>query len=143
MSKENIKVKVFRFNPAKDKEPRFQTYEVPRLSDEEAMTKATIMNELHSQTVLDVLDHIFQNIDPTLSYYCSCRRGECGACGAVVNGETVRSCVTLAKDEMTIEPLQHLQVVKDLVVKEYSARELFSLARTNTLNLLKKAYKFT
>jgi len=140
MSKRKIKVKVFRFNPAKDKEPSYQTYEVPRWSHDETQAKVTIMREARAQTVLDVLEYIFQNLDPTLSYYATCRRGHCRACGMVVNGKTVLSCLSHAKDDMKIEPLRHIQVVKDLVVKEYSDRELFSRARTNTLNLLKESY---
>jgi len=147
MSRKTIKVKVFRFNPAKDKEPTYKTYEVPKLSHDEAQAKVSIMGEHRAQTILDVLEYIYQNLDHTLSYYATCRRGECRACGVLVNGKAILSCLAKAsvrvdaKGEMTIEPLPNIQVVKDLIVKRYSDRELFSNARTRALNLLKESYK--
>lgn len=143
MSKEKIKVKVFRFDPVKDQEPSFQTYEVPRWTHDETQAKVTIMREVRAQTVLDVLEYVFQNLDSTLSYYATCRRGHCRACGMVVNGKTVLSCLVHAKDGMKIEPLHNLPVVKDLIVKEFSDKDLFTLTRAKTLNLPEKSYKQT
>jgi len=39
-----------------------------------------------SQTVLDVVSWVQQNVDPTLSYRFACRVGMCGSCAMMVNG---------------------------------------------------------
>lgn len=124
-----IKVKVFRFNPAEDKEPRYETYEVPI---EEGWS------------VYNVLMYIYENIDSTLSFYHSCRIGVCGGCGAIVNGKGVRICTTIVKEDFTIEPPINLGfgVIKDLVAKDVllEDREKLSLPRINAFHRFNKAY---
>lgn len=71
-----------------------------------------------SQTVLDVVTWIQRHIDPTLSYRFSCRVGMCGSCAMTVNGAPRWTCRThvsrLGGDEITVEPLRNLPLVKDL-----------------------------
>ena len=101
--KENIiKVRVFRFDPSVDKEPRYEVYEVP--VDGES-------------SVLDVLDYIYNNIDHTLAYYShtACKRGICGRCMLMVNGKASLACQTIASEDLTIEPPPKFKVVRDLV----------------------------
>ncbi|MDH5307534.1 MAG: 2Fe-2S iron-sulfur cluster-binding protein, partial [Myxococcales bacterium] len=62
---------ITRFDPDRDDEPRKQTYEVPV----EPYWK-----------VLDALNFIKDEIDPTLSHRWSCRMAVCGSCGMLVNG---------------------------------------------------------
>lgn len=74
-----------------------------------------------SQTVLDVVSWVQQNIDPTLSYRFACRVGMCGSCAMMVNGVPRWTCRThiskvLDGDEVTIGPLRNLPVIKDLAV---------------------------
>jgi len=99
--KEKIKVKILRFNPAKDKHPYYKEYEMP-----------------FSQglTVLMALNHIYENIDTSIAYYYSCRTGKCGGCTVMVNGKAVQSCVALAEWDIVVEPLRGFEVIKDLVV---------------------------
>ena len=52
MPEDKIKVKVFRFDPPADKEPRYQDFEVPFEKGMSAMS---------------ALDYIYQNLDGTLS----------------------------------------------------------------------------
>lgn len=83
----------------------FQTFEVP--------TRA-------SQTVLDVVAFVQQNLDPTLSYRFACRVGMCGSCAMTVNGQPRWTCRThvgkiIQGNEIRIAPLRNLPVVKDLV----------------------------
>ncbi len=74
---------------------------------------------VEQQTVLDALFYIQNEIDPSLAFRCSCRVGMCGTCGMVINGKEGLACRTslyrLGK-VVSIEPLRHLPVVKDLVV---------------------------
>lgn len=74
-----------------------------------------------SQTVLDVVSWIQQNIDPTLSYRFSCRVGMCGSCAMMVNGMPRWTCRTQVKkvlrnDRLEVAPLRNLPVIKDLAV---------------------------
>jgi fumarate reductase iron-sulfur subunit len=91
----------------------FQRFEVPRHA---------------SQTVLDVVTHIQRALDPTLAYRFACRVGMCGSCAMTVNGVARWTCRTHIdkaldrKNEITIEPLRNLPVIRDLVT---DMREFF------------------
>jgi len=94
-------VKIFRFDPGKDKKPRFQTFkDVPYAG----------------MRVTDVLNYIYQNLDQSLAFRYSCRAGLCGVCLLEVNGKACLSCHRIAEKEMTIEPPSQYAVIKDLVV---------------------------
>ncbi|HZD20632.1 MAG TPA: 2Fe-2S iron-sulfur cluster-binding protein, partial [Burkholderiales bacterium] len=84
---------------------RLQSYEVPRYP---------------SQTVLDIVTHIQRKIDPSLAYRYACRVGMCGSCAMVVNGKERWACRTLLKTLksgiVTVRPLYHFPLVRDLVV---------------------------
>jgi succinate dehydrogenase / fumarate reductase iron-sulfur subunit len=99
-----IKLKIFRFDPGKDEKPYYQTYEV----------EAEPMDRL-----LDCLNRIRWEQDPTLSYRWSCGHGICGSDGMRINGVCGLACQKLVKnftEEVLIEPLPVFKVVKDLVV---------------------------
>lgn len=102
MSWKRVKVTVFRFDPRTDREPHYRTYEVP-LAD--------------GMTVLDVLDYIYENIDPSLAYYshAACRYGVCGGCTLLVNGRSCLACQTPVTGDITVEPAVKSKVVRDLV----------------------------
>ena len=67
--------------------------------------------------VLDALNYIKNNIDPTLTYRRSCREGICGSCSMNINGSNTLACLChIPKDgKLTIRPLPHMYVLKDLV----------------------------
>ncbi|PZX13218.1 succinate dehydrogenase subunit B [Celeribacter halophilus] len=72
-----------------------------------------------SQTVLDVVTWIQQQIDPSLSYRYACRVGMCGSCAMMVNGEPRWTCRTHVKKvtrdgALQIGPLRNLPTIKDL-----------------------------
>jgi fumarate reductase iron-sulfur subunit len=91
----------------------FQRFEVPRHA---------------SQTVLDVVTHIQRALDSTLAYRFACRVGMCGSCAMTVNGIPRWTCRTHIdkaiknKNEITLEPLRNLPVIRDLVT---DMREFF------------------
>ncbi len=95
-----LHVRVQRFDPKTDKDPRFESYTVS-------------VNE--GARVLHVLHAIHDEIDPTLSYRYCCGSGQCGSCAVRVEGEPVLACMKEATDGITIAPL-NLPVKKDLVV---------------------------
>jgi succinate dehydrogenase / fumarate reductase iron-sulfur subunit len=100
--------KVFRFDPEKDKVARFDAYTVPW---EKGMT------------VLEGLLFILDNFDNSPSFRSSCRAAVCGSCAMHINGKYRLACNTLIENllkegqgTVTIQPLAHLPVYKDLVV---------------------------
>ena len=85
---------------------RFERYDVPRHA---------------SQTVLDVVTHVQRHVDPSLAYRYACRVGMCGSCAMTVNGKARWTCRThvdtvAADGTLEIAPLNHLPIVRDLVV---------------------------
>jgi succinate dehydrogenase/fumarate reductase-like Fe-S protein len=89
MKLEKIKVRVSRFDPSVDKSPHYQTYEVPF---EPRMT------------VMDALDYIYENLDPSLAYHShtSCHRRVCTRCNVRVNSKAGLSCHTEIAGDVTI-----------------------------------------
>ena len=97
---------VYRFDPAQDKEAHYQEYTV----DSEPTDK-----------ILDCLNKIRWEQDPTLAYRASCVHGICGSDAMVINGRVELACQKLIRDFKTgnnfvIEPLPLFKVIKDLVV---------------------------
>lgn len=106
MAPETIRLKIFRFDPSKDKKSRFQEYEIEK--DEK-------------MSVLSALQYVYRNLDATLSiqgYYCY--RKLCTVCMLKINGKNKLGCRTLVEDNMTIEPVKQYPLIKDLVV-DFSA----------------------
>ena len=100
-----VKMKIFRYNPEKDKKPHFETYE---------------LQAEPTDRVLVLLEYIKGNLDGTLSFRRSCAHGICGSCGMRINGRNRLACKTLVKDigstKVIIEPMLGLSVIKDLIV---------------------------
>jgi len=70
-------------------------------------------------TVLDALVEIQRRADPTLAFRYACRVGMCGSCAMVVNGRERWACRTLLAglgDPVTVRPLYHFPLIRDLVV---------------------------
>lgn len=71
-------------------------------------------------TVLDALVEIQRARDATLAFRYACRVGMCGSCGMVVNGRERWACRTrlaaLGTATVTVRPLHHLPLIRDLVV---------------------------
>jgi len=98
-----IQLEVLRYNPETDAEPRMQRYEVPYRED---------------WVVLDALNHVKENLDPTLSYRWSCHMAVCGSCGMMINGEPRLACKSFLRDHpgvIRVEPLAHFPIERDLV----------------------------
>jgi len=100
---ENAKVKIFRFDPAGDKRMPTKRFVAP----------------YEGMTVLQVLDHIYEQQDASLAYrFGCCGSGptRCGACAMEVNGKPVLACKKEAEKEMTITPHRRFKIIKDLVI---------------------------
>ncbi len=70
-------------------------------------------------TVLDALRWIQLHRDPSLTLRHSCLHASCGTCGVKVDGREELGCVCALADhgdEVTVEPLDNLPILGDLVV---------------------------
>jgi succinate dehydrogenase/fumarate reductase iron-sulfur protein len=120
---ETIRARIFRFDPATDRAPRHDTFEVPRAP---------------RMRVLDVLDYVYETLAEDIAYRWYCGVKKCGMCAVTVNGSPALACWEAAQPEMTIEPLKHLPVVRDLVTERAPYEEL--LARLHPLLARKDEY---
>ncbi len=98
---EKGKVLIFRYNPETDKEPHTETHEYPF---EPGMS------------VLDVALYVFENIDGSFGFDYGCRNSHCGVCGAKINGKPGLMCRESATQEMTLDPLDNLPVIRDIMI---------------------------
>jgi len=99
---------VRRFDPTREKTPRYVEYEVPYVK---------------GMKVLDAVRYIQRNLDGTLAYRWNCREGICGSCAMEVDGKPVLTCKTEVRGKMLIEPMLSFPCVKDLVADVREVRE--------------------
>jgi succinate dehydrogenase/fumarate reductase iron-sulfur protein len=98
---DTVHATIFRFDPRQDREPRYETYDVPYSK---------------WMRVLDVLNYVAEDLEVDLSYRWYCGAAMCGTCAVRVNGREILACWEPAEPEMTIEPLRNAPVVRDLVI---------------------------
>src|SRR5512135_2626462 len=98
------KFKIKRFDPEKDRSPRWEAY---------------ILEMDPFERLLDGLTKIKDEMDGSLTFRRSCAHGICGSCAMKINGKNRLACQTLSKEmpeTISFEPLPALPVIKDLVV---------------------------
>src|SRR6267154_3617688 len=96
--------KIYRWDPDSGENPRMDTYGI----------------DLDScgPMVLDALIKIKNEVDGTLTFRRSCREGICGSCAMNIDGTNTLACLKPIEDvkgAVSIYPLPHMPVVKDLV----------------------------
>ena len=105
-----VRLRVQRFHPQVDAQPRWQEYQV---------------DVPEHATVLDALLAVREEQDETLALRCSCRSHICGSCVMKVNGTSCLGCKTkiararerlAANEPIRVGPAGNLPVVKDLAV---------------------------
>ena len=98
-------IHIYRFEPEETQNPRLDRYEID-------------LDQCGAK-VLDAIIKIKDELDPTLTFRRSCREGVCGSCAMNINGKNTLACMVPLSDypeDITIYPLPHLKVIKDLVV---------------------------
>jgi succinate dehydrogenase / fumarate reductase iron-sulfur subunit len=103
---QELRLRIYRWNPDDNSSPRIDTYSIDRSAC--------------GPMVLDALIWIKNTVDPTLTFRRSCREGVCGSCSMNMGGCNGLACTTSLdtvthKETVSIYPLPHLPVVKDLV----------------------------
>ncbi|MBI4665305.1 MAG: succinate dehydrogenase iron-sulfur subunit [Nitrospinae bacterium] len=101
-----VTFRIFRYNPDKEQASRYQDY---------------IVSLEPGVTLLNCLNKIKWEIDPTLSYRMSCGSAICGSCAMKVNGHALLACKTQASElvrdgVIQIDPIGNSPVMRDLVV---------------------------
>jgi succinate dehydrogenase/fumarate reductase iron-sulfur protein len=119
-----IRARIFRFDPDTDREPRYETYEVPWTP---------------RMRVLEVLDYVNETLAQDVAYRWFCGVKRCGTCAVSVNGSPALACWEPAQAEMTIEPLRSLPVVRDLVTEREPYEAL--LRRMGPLLVRREPYR--
>jgi succinate dehydrogenase/fumarate reductase iron-sulfur protein len=105
MAEKTYRFEVLRYDAAMGGQPWFQTYEfAPQ----------------RSTSVLEALLEIQVRQDPSLAFRYACRGAVCGSCAMSINGAPQLACRVqledLPGDRVVLEPLAHLEVLRDLVV---------------------------
>jgi len=106
MAVSKVTFRIQRFDPAVDREPHDQDFEI----------------ELPPGiTILKALNKIRAEKDPTLALRYSCGSAICGSCAVRVNGHARLACKTQVSDCTTngvlrVGPIGNLEVLRDLVV---------------------------
>ncbi|MDF1654470.1 MAG: succinate dehydrogenase iron-sulfur subunit [Coxiellaceae bacterium] len=101
-----IKVSIYRFDPNKDKKPYMQDYTINT-------------DDVKGTMLLNILETLKENQDPSLSFRRSCREGVCGSDGMNINGTNGLACITQIRqlpNKVVIRPLPGFPVIRDLVV---------------------------
>ncbi len=96
--------RVYRWNPDDGQNPHTDTYDI----DLDAC----------GPMVLDALIKIKNEVDPSLTFRRSCREGICGSCAMNIDGSNTLACLKPIEEvqgAVSITPLPHMPVVKDLV----------------------------
>ncbi len=99
-----VTLKVYRYNPEKDKKPHYDTF---------------TLEADPTERVLDLMERIKGLQDGTLTFRRSCAHGVCGSDAMRINGMNRLACKTLVQDvgkKITVEPILGLPVIKDMIV---------------------------
>ncbi|HBH32685.1 MAG: succinate dehydrogenase iron-sulfur subunit [Desulfofustis sp. PB-SRB1] len=122
----NITLNIQRYNPDTDEESYFQQYQVD--------VKPT-------DRLLDALMQVKRFQDGSLGFRKSCAHGVCGSDGMRINGVDGLACKTLIKDiaahdgdTVTVEPLRHLPVQRDLIVDQQEFFEKYRAIKPYLIN---------
>ena len=124
--------RIYRWNPYLQIKPHFSIY--------------PINTAKCGSMILDILFYIKNYQDATLTFRRSCREGICGSCAMNIEGVNGLACLkSIPKTSnsrlfVTIYPLPHLQIIKDLVpdltnfYRQYSLIKPWLISSTSQLN---------
>jgi succinate dehydrogenase iron-sulfur subunit len=100
----DVTLRVQRFEPTTDEKPRWEEY-------------TAVVED--AARVLDALHYVKWYVDGSLALRRSCAHGICGSDAMMINGHNRLACKVLCRDldePISVEPIQGLPVIKDLVV---------------------------
>jgi len=119
-----MKIKIKRFIDEAQRQDDVVEYEVPD----------------KNMTLLEVLNHIKTQLDPSLSFTAGCRSSVCGSCAVRVNDTEELACAYKVQEDDVITPMKNLPVIRDLVVDTEHMMKFNRIAKawssTNDENML-------
>jgi succinate dehydrogenase / fumarate reductase iron-sulfur subunit len=112
-------IRIFRYDPNTGGKGHYDDFKMP-------------IEDPRKTTILDVLFRIQKTKDPSIAFRYACRVSMCGSCGMIINGNERLACKTTVADikteKITLRPLNHFPVVKDLVVDMAPFFEKYKMA---------------
>ena len=118
----NSKITPGKVHPAADGAARPRRFEIYRYDPETGENPRLDVFEIDldrtGPMVLDAIITIKNELDSSLAFRRSCREGVCGSCAMNIDGRNSLACTTAiesCREVVTIYPLPHLPVIKDLV----------------------------
>lgn len=120
----HLEISVMRFDPEKDKKPYMQQYTVN-------------MAQVSGVMLLNVLEHIKAEQDPSLGFRRSCGEGVCGSDGMNINGKNALACTTSTvdlPDKINLRPLPSFPIIRDLVVDMTQFYKQYERAKPYLIN---------
>jgi len=119
-----MKIKIKRFIDEAQRQDDLVEYEVPDAN----------------MTLLEALNHIKTQLDPSLSFTAGCRSSVCGSCSVRVNDTEELACAYKVQEDDVITPMKNLPVIRDLVVDTEHMMKFNRIAKawssTNSENVL-------
>jgi len=104
MTEKPVVLKIFKFDPDVEYEPKYKTYEVPWRE---------------GLLLLQALKYVRDQLDETLAFrdYC-CGCAWCMSCLMTVNGKGTQACSRILEpgETLTVEPMRGFPIIRDLVV---------------------------
>ena len=100
--KKTVKVDVARYDPDTDETPSLKTYEVPYTE---------------KMSITNALEYIYEELDHSLAFFVTCKRGNCGRCAVKINDNNRMACITEVKGDVRVEPAKGRKVIRDLRVE--------------------------
>lgn len=98
---------------------QIRSYSISIKRDNESYMNFIVKMDM-SLTVIDALDEIRINMDPSITYRHSCHHGSCGTCACIINKKERLACMTFLNEfednKIIIEPLNSFKIISDLVV---------------------------
>jgi len=117
---ERIKIKIFRFDPDLDQKGRLVEYSLEKVPGMRILGALKAFNERGAN----------------IAFRYSCEEWQCGSCSILVNGAPRLACKEEVQNDMVLEPLPDLPVLKDLIAdrtKFYQKQaELYQLPGSKT-----------
>lgn len=101
-----MQISVYRFNPDTDDKPYQHDFQVDP-------------TQVRGNMLLDLLEHIKEAHDPSLSFRRSCGEGVCGSDGMNINGKNGLACITpidTLPSKVYLRPLPGFPIIRDLIV---------------------------
>ncbi|MFQ6111750.1 MAG: 2Fe-2S iron-sulfur cluster-binding protein [Nitrospinota bacterium] len=103
MAREEVRLRVFRFDPNGAEKPTYSSYTIPG----------------SGFSLLSALEFIYENLDSSLAFrnFC-CYQLICGSCLLRLNGSHVKGCAAVLKAgrSYTVEPPSGFPIIRDLLV---------------------------